>query len=119
MPHRPYGIPSPKPRPTSSGPTRVEWSGGAIIGGIILIVIVLGLIMYEVTKIGTSRSEPGYDGASHDGPSRNTGIQRAWAVAAGSGALDSFPVNFAPGSIPALEAVSKSKGIAARLAGRA
>jgi hypothetical protein len=53
MPHRPYGIPSPKPRPTSSGPTRVEWSGGAIIGGIILIVIVLGFIMYEVTKIGT------------------------------------------------------------------
>jgi hypothetical protein len=58
MPHRPYGIPSPKPRPTYSGSTRAAWSGGAIIGGMILMVIVLGFIMYEVSKIGTHARNP-------------------------------------------------------------
>ena len=58
MPHRPYGIPSPKPRPTYSGSTRAAWSGGAIIGGMILMVIVLGFIMYEVTKIGSHARNP-------------------------------------------------------------
>ena len=58
MPHRPYGIPSPKPRPTYSGSTRAAWSGGAIIGGMILMVIVLGFIMYEITKIGSHARNP-------------------------------------------------------------
>jgi hypothetical protein len=54
MTHRHYGVPVAKPRPTCSGPTRdATWSGGAIIGGIIASVIVLGFILYEVTKIVT------------------------------------------------------------------
>jgi hypothetical protein len=54
MTHRHYGIPVAKPRPTCSAPTRATaWSGSAIIGGIIASVIVLGFILYEVTKIVT------------------------------------------------------------------
>jgi hypothetical protein len=54
MAHRHYGIPVAKPRPTYSGPTRAAaWSGGAIVGAIIASVIVLGFILYEVTKIVT------------------------------------------------------------------
>jgi hypothetical protein len=50
MTHRHYGVPVAKPRPTYSGPTRAAaWSGGAIIAS----VIVLGFILYEVTKIVT------------------------------------------------------------------
>ena len=50
MPHRHYGVPIAKRRPTYSGPTRAAaWSGGAIIAS----VIVLGFILYEVTKIVT------------------------------------------------------------------
>ena len=46
--------PRSKPRPTYTGPTRAAaWSGGAIIGGIIASVIVLGFVLYEVTKIVT------------------------------------------------------------------
>ena len=48
MPHRPYGIPIAKRRPTYSGPTRAAaWSGGAIVGGFIAIVIVLGFVVYR------------------------------------------------------------------------
>jgi hypothetical protein len=37
MTHRHYGVRVPKPRPTYSGPTRAAaWSGGAIVGGIVL-----------------------------------------------------------------------------------
>ena len=50
MTHRHYGLPVAKPRPTYLGPTRAAaWSGGAIIAS----VIVLGFILYEVTKIVT------------------------------------------------------------------
>jgi hypothetical protein len=52
MPHRHYGVPIAKRRPTYSGPTRAAaWSGSAIVGGIIAIVIVLGFVVYEVSKI--------------------------------------------------------------------
>jgi hypothetical protein len=52
MTHRHYGVPVPKPRPTYSGPTRAAaWSGGAIVGGIVVIMIVLGFVAYEVTKL--------------------------------------------------------------------
>ena len=54
MTHKHYGIPVAKPRPTSSAPTRAAaWRGGAIVGAIIASVIVLGFILYEVTKIVT------------------------------------------------------------------
>ena len=54
MTHRHFGVPGSKSRRTYSGPTRAAaWSGGAIIGGIIASVIVLGFILYEVTKIVT------------------------------------------------------------------
>jgi hypothetical protein len=52
MTHRHYGAPVPKPRPAYSGPTRAAaWSGSAIFGGIIASVIVLGFVVYEVSKI--------------------------------------------------------------------
>jgi hypothetical protein len=52
MPHRHYGVPIAKRRPTYSGPTRAAaWSGGAIVGAIIAVVIVLGFVVYEVSKI--------------------------------------------------------------------
>ena len=52
MPHRHYGVPIAKRRPTYSGPTRAAaWSGGATVGGIIATVIVLGFVVYEVSKI--------------------------------------------------------------------
>src|SRR2546423_14235081 len=51
MTHRHYGVPLAKPRPTYLGETRAAaWSGGAIVGGIITIVIVLGFVVYEVSK---------------------------------------------------------------------
>jgi hypothetical protein len=54
MTHRHYGVPVAKPRPTYSGPTRAAgWSGGAIVGAIIAVVIVLGFVVYEVSKIVT------------------------------------------------------------------
>ena len=54
MTHRHYGVPVAKPRPTCSGPTRAAaWSGGAIVGAIIAVVIVLGFVVYEVSKIVT------------------------------------------------------------------
>jgi hypothetical protein len=57
MPHRHYGVPTAKRRPTYSGPTRAAaWSGGAIVGGIIAIVMVLGFVAYEVSKIVTHAS---------------------------------------------------------------
>jgi hypothetical protein len=50
--HRHYGVPVTKPRPTYSGPTRAAaWSGGAIVGAIIAVVIALGFVVYEVSKI--------------------------------------------------------------------
>jgi hypothetical protein len=49
MTHRHYGLPVAEPRP---GPTRAAaWSGGAIVGAIIAVVIVLGFVVYEVSKI--------------------------------------------------------------------
>jgi hypothetical protein len=52
MTHRHYGVPVPKPRLTYTGPTRAAaWSGGAIVGAIIASVIVLGFVVYEVSKI--------------------------------------------------------------------
>jgi hypothetical protein len=60
MTHRHYGVPVAKPRPTYSGPTRAAaWSGGAIVGGIIAIVIVLGFVVYEVSKIVPHASTTG------------------------------------------------------------
>ena len=54
MTHRHYGVPVAKPRPTYSGPTRAAaWSGGAIVGAMIAVVIVLGFVVYEVSKIVT------------------------------------------------------------------
>jgi hypothetical protein len=52
MTHRHYGVPAAKPRPTYSGPTRAAaWSGGAIVGAIIAVVILLGFAVYEVSEI--------------------------------------------------------------------
>jgi hypothetical protein len=54
MAHRHYGVPVAKPRPSYSGPTRAATlSGGAIVGGIVIILIVLGLVLYGVSKIVT------------------------------------------------------------------
>ena len=54
MAHRHYGVTVAKPRPSYSGPTRAATlSGGAIVGGIVVILIVLGLVLYGVSKIVT------------------------------------------------------------------
>jgi hypothetical protein len=54
MTHRHYGIPVAKPRPTYLAPPRAAaWSGGAIVGAIIAVVIALGFVVYEVSKIVT------------------------------------------------------------------
>ena len=52
MTHRHFGVPVSKSRRTYTGETRATaWSGGAIVGGIVAVVIVLGFIVYEVSKI--------------------------------------------------------------------
>jgi hypothetical protein len=54
MAHRHYGVPVAKPRPSYSGPARAATlSGGAIVGGIVIILIVLGVVLYGVSKIIT------------------------------------------------------------------
>ena len=69
MTHRHYGVPVAKPRPTYTGPTRAAaWSGGAIVGAIIASVIVLGFVVYEVSKIVAHAEYYRYVGAAHDRP---------------------------------------------------
>ena len=51
MMRRHYGIRVPKPRPTYTGPARAgAWSGSAFIATIVVILIVLGVILYGVSK---------------------------------------------------------------------
>jgi hypothetical protein len=47
MTHRHFGVPGSKFRRTYTGHRAAAWSGGAIIGGIIASVIVLGFILYD------------------------------------------------------------------------
>ena len=54
MTRRYYGIRVPKARPTSTGPERAAaWSGDAFIWAIVVILIVLGVVLYGVSKIVT------------------------------------------------------------------
>jgi len=51
MTRRHYGIRVPKPRPTYTGPARAgAWSGSAFISVIVVILIVLGVILYGLSK---------------------------------------------------------------------
>ena len=51
MTRRHYGIRVPKPRPTYTGPARAgAWSGSAFIATIVVILIVLGVILYGLSK---------------------------------------------------------------------
>ena len=51
MTRRHYGIRVPKPRPTYTGPAGAgAWSGSAFIGAIVVILIVLGVVLYGVSK---------------------------------------------------------------------
>jgi hypothetical protein len=94
MPHRHYGIPILKLRPTDSGPTRAAaWSRGAIIGGIMLFVIVLGLMIYGVSKIvahagNITTSAPHTTGEENS--RRNRGSQWVGAVAAGGECVQGY-----------------------------
>ena len=56
MTHRHFGVPGSKSRRTYTGHRAAAWSGGAIIGGITA-VIVLGFVVYEVTKIVTHAAD--------------------------------------------------------------
>ena len=64
MTRRHYGIRVPKPRPTYTGPARAgAWSGSAFISVIVVILIVLGVILYGVSKtvtdaVNTTTSAP-------------------------------------------------------------
>jgi hypothetical protein len=54
MTSRHYGIRVPKARPTSTGRDRAgAWSGDAFIWAIVVILIVLGVVLYGVSKIVT------------------------------------------------------------------
>jgi hypothetical protein len=54
MTRRHYGIRVPKPRPTYGGPARAgAWRGDAFIWAIVVILIVLGVVLYGVSKIVT------------------------------------------------------------------
>jgi hypothetical protein len=54
MTRRHYGIRVPKPPPTYSGPARAgAWRGDAFIWAIVVILIVLGVVLYGVSKIVT------------------------------------------------------------------
>ena len=55
MTRRHYGIRVPKPRPTYTGPARAgAWSGSAFISVIVVILIVLGVILYGLSKTITA-----------------------------------------------------------------
>jgi hypothetical protein len=63
MTRRHYGVQVPKPRPTYTGPARAgAWSGSVFIGAIVVILIVLGVILYGVSKpvtdVGNTTSAP-------------------------------------------------------------
>jgi hypothetical protein len=66
MTRRHYGIPVPKPRPTYTGPARAgAWSGSAFIGAIVVILIVLGVVLYGVSKIVTDVANTTASSAPH------------------------------------------------------
>ena len=74
MTHRHYGLRVPKPRPRYTGPARAgAWSGSAFIGAIVVILIVLGVILYGVSKtvtdaVNTTTSAPHTTGQGSPGP---------------------------------------------------
>jgi hypothetical protein len=54
MTRRHYGIRVPKPRPTYTGPARAgAWRSDTFIWAIVVILIVLGVVLYGVSKIVT------------------------------------------------------------------
>ena len=54
MTRRHFGIRVPKPRPTYTCPARAgAWRGDAFIWAIVVILIVLGVVLYGVSKIVT------------------------------------------------------------------
>jgi hypothetical protein len=54
MAHRHYGLRETKPPATDGGPLPSDaWSGRAIIAGIVVVLIVLGVVLYGVSKIVT------------------------------------------------------------------
>jgi hypothetical protein len=74
MTRRHYGIRVPKARPTSTGPDRAgAWSGDAFIWAIVVMLIVLGVVLYGVSKIvtdvaNTTTSAPPTTGQETPGP---------------------------------------------------
>ena len=55
MAHRHYGLRKTKPPPTVGGPLPSDaWSGRAIIAGVVVVLIVLGLMIYGVSKTVTN-----------------------------------------------------------------
>jgi hypothetical protein len=55
MAHRHYGLRKTKPPPTVGGPLPSDaWSGRAIIAGVAVVLIVLGLMIYGVSKTVTN-----------------------------------------------------------------
>jgi hypothetical protein len=74
MTPRHYGLRVPKRRPTYTGPNRAgAWSGSAFIGAIVVILIVLGVILYGVSKTvpdtaNTTTSAPHTTGQGSPGP---------------------------------------------------
>ena len=65
MAPRHYGLPAAKPHPTYAVNRAAAWSGGAIVGAIIAVVIVLGFVVYEVSKI-VAYSKYRHVGTAHD-----------------------------------------------------
>ena len=82
MTRRHYGIRVPKPRPTYTGPARAgAWSGSAFISVIVVILIVLGVILYGLSKTITDTAKHHHVSAPHDWPRkprthRHPGVRR-------------------------------------------
>jgi hypothetical protein len=74
MAHRHYGLRKTQPPASNTGPAPGgALSGGAIVGSIVAIVIVLSFIAYEVTKFvahagNTTTSAPGRAGEASRAP---------------------------------------------------
>jgi hypothetical protein len=62
MPHRHYGVPVYNARPTPAA----AWSGGAIIGAMMIIVSVLSLILFDLSM--TTASAPHAPDQRSDAP---------------------------------------------------
>ena len=76
MAHRHCGVPVAKPRPSYSGPTRAAALSGGAFAGLVVILIVLGLVLYGVSKIVTDAANNTAASAPQKRPTKQAAGQR-------------------------------------------